>query len=150
MNTFTLNQKSRAKAVLASSTLRGQLSSASNLFSTGLSGSSISCSPSAAFDVSRTLACVGDLIDLFDQSAFQSAVSYLWEVKNTQTGALQTFMSANPQFTLSQDGLYQVKLSILNGQGSDSETKTNLLTIRPAGGHDPQPLFLCWHGRPFA
>ncbi|NCF57661.1 MAG: hypothetical protein GWO80_03845 [Bacteroidetes bacterium] len=96
MNTFTLNQKSRAKAVLASSTLRGQLSSASNLFSTGLSGSSISCSPSAAFDVSRTLACVGDLIDLFDQSAFQSAVSYLWEVKNTQTGALQTFMSANP------------------------------------------------------
>jgi hypothetical protein len=141
MNTFTLNQKSRAKAVLASSTLRGQLSSASNLFSTGLSGSSISCNPSAAFDVSRTLACVGDLIDLFDQSAFQSAVSYLWEVKNTQTGALQTFMSANPQFTLSQDGLYQVKLSILNGQGSDSETKTNLLTIRPAGGTTHSPYF---------
>ena len=141
MNTFTLNQKSRAKAVLTSSLLRGQLASASNLVATGLSSGSISCSPSAAFDVSRTLACVGDAIDLVDQSAFQSAVSYSWEVKNTQTGTAQTFTTANPQITLSQDGLYQVKLSILNGQGSDSETKTNLITIRPAGGTTYSPYF---------
>ncbi len=72
MNTFTQNQKSRAKSVLNNLNLRGNLCTSGNLAFTGVDGNSITCAPVADFTVDRTLLCAGEQVQFTDLSAYQT------------------------------------------------------------------------------
>ena len=132
MNTFTLNQKSRAKAVLNSNLLRGSLAQASNLSFTGVSGT-VTCSPVADFAINQTVICEGDSLDLTDLSAYQGTVTYQWQFIDINTAAVHSSSDPEPKMTLPA-GDYHVQLQIQNSQGNDTELIQHALRVRPAAG----------------
>lgn len=132
MNTFTLNQKTRAKAVLNSNLLRGSLAKASNLAFTGVTGT-VNCTPVANFAINNTLICEGDSLDITDLSAFQGSINYQWTFTNTATGATHSASVAEPSLVLPV-GDYHAQLAVSNAQGSDTELQSLALRVRPSAG----------------
>ncbi|MDG1252524.1 MAG: M43 family zinc metalloprotease [Schleiferiaceae bacterium] len=141
MNTFTQNQKSRAKSVLNNLNLRGKLCTAANLAFAGVDGNSVTCSPVADFTVDRTLICTGEQIQFTDLSAYQTLTSFHYTIMDQYGGNQKHIITANPLLTFNADGVYDVKLEIQNAAGNSMKQFSQMITVRPAGGTTYSPFF---------
>ena len=141
MNTFTQNQKSRAKSVLNSLNLRGNLCTSGNLAFTGVDGNPVNCAPVADFTVDRTLLCTGEQVQFTDLSAYQTLTSFHYTIADQNNGNQQHIITANPLLTFNAPGVYDVKLEIQNAAGNSMKQYGQLITVRPAGGTTYSPFF---------
>ncbi len=140
-NTFTQNQKSRAKAVLASSQLRGNLASAANLLATGVSGT-VNCSPVADFEIANPLLCTGESLTLVDRSISIGTPIYHWNVLSTTNQVVHHVMTQNPSLTMPDPGVYTVSLTVQASNGSNTLNKPLSVTVRPVAGTSHSPWFI--------
>lgn len=132
VNTFTNDQKSRAKYVLGVYALRGDLTSQANLGATGVNGVAVNARPTARFSTTKHVACLGEAVDFLNLSASHDAnTTYNWEF--TSNGNTVTSSQENPSMTFNNTGVYNVKLTVTNGNSSHSVTKTaDIEVIDPA------------------
>lgn len=87
--------------------------------------STISSAPTAEFIASKTSINKGETISFTDLSTGLSA-SWYW----TFTGGTPSYSDEeNPTVTYNTPGTYQVTLSVYNGLGNDTETKTAYITV---------------------
>ncbi len=98
---------------------------------TGTSQSTITvqaCSgPVAAFSAVETTVCVGESV-LFQDLSTGAPTSWLW----TFTGASPSSSTLqNPTVFYSTPGVYDVSLTVTNGNGSDGETILAYITVAP-------------------
>lgn len=85
--------------------------------------------PTADFTANKTTVCVGQTVDFTDAS---SGVPTTWAW--TFTGGTPSSSTAqNPTVTYNTAGTYTVSLTVTNATGTDSETKTNYITVVAAG-----------------
>ena len=141
MNTFTQNQKSRAKAVLTSSQLRGNLASAANLMATGVSGT-VNCSPVADFEIANPLLCSGEALTLIDRSSSIGTPIYHWNVLSATNQVLHHVLTQNPSLTMPDPGRYTVSLTVQASNGSNTLNKPLSVTVRPVSGTSHSPWFI--------
>lgn len=141
MNTFTLDQKARAKAVLAVAALRGNLTTAANLLATGVTGTP-NCSPVANFEVTKPLLCTGESLTFVDRSSFIGTPIYHWNVLDAANQVVHHVMTPNPSLTMANPGRYTVTLTIQASNGSNTMSKPLAVTVRPASGTSHSPWFI--------
>lgn len=141
MNTFTQNQKSRVKAVLTSSQLRGNLASAANLMATGVSGT-VNCSPVADFEIANPLLCSGEALTLIDRSSSIGTPIYHWNVLSATNQVLHHVLTQNPSLTMPDPGRYTVSLTVQASNGSNTLNKPLSVTVRPVSGTSHIPWFI--------
>ena len=141
MNTFTQNQKSRAKSVLNSLNLRGNLCTSTNLAFTGADGNAVTCAPVADFTVDRTILCAGEQVQFTERSAYQGQTNFHYTIVDQYNGNQQHLITGSPLRTFPNPGVFDVKLEIQNTSGSSSKQLNQLLTVRPAGGTAYAPFF---------
>ena len=68
-------------------------------------------------------------VQFTDQSTGTSPLSYAWDFNND--GSVDSTLQ-NPKITLTNEGTYDVNLTVTNAVGSDSELKTNYITVTAA------------------
>ena len=83
----------------------------------------LAAAPVAGFFATPTTANCSGLIQFTDTST-NSPTSWLWDFGDGQTATIQ-----NPSHTYTANGTYTVSLTATNSLGSDSEVKTNYVTI---------------------
>lgn len=134
---YTGGQVARMRAALqVTTTGRFNLWQSANLTATGATGDVFLCK--AQFTTDRTTICLGDSIQLEDDS-YNLVTGWNWEV-TPSTG--WTFApgsaasSQNPTINFSQPGLYTVKLTATDGSTTDDEIKNNFIRVLP----DPSVL----------
>lgn len=92
--------------------------------------------PTADFTASATNVTEGTTVSFTDLSS-NSPTSWSWSVTPasgwTYTGGTNA-SSQNPQIQFNTAGTYTVALTASNGSGSDTETKTNYITVTSSGG----------------
>jgi PKD repeat protein len=91
--------------------------------------------PIANFSADQTNVNTGATVSFTDLSS-GSPSSWSWSITpgTGWTFASGSATSQNPQITFNTAGTYTVELTATNGQGSDTETKTNYITVT-----DPAP-----------
>jgi hypothetical protein len=134
---YTGGQATRMRAALQSTTTgRFNLWQSANLTATGATGDVYLCK--AQFTTDRTTICLGDSIQLVDDS-YNVVSGWNWEI-TPSTGWTFAFGSAssaqNPTINFSQPGLYTVKLIATDGSTTDDEIKNNYIRVLP----DPSVL----------
>ncbi len=134
---YTGGQVDRMRAALqVTTTGRFNLWQSANLTATGATGDVYLCK--AQFTTDRTTICLGDSIQLVDDS-YNLVTGWNWEV-TPSTGWTYASGSAansqNPTINFSQPGLYTVKLTATDGSTSDDEIKNNYIRVLP----DPSVL----------
>jgi PKD repeat protein len=70
----------------------------------------------------------------FTDTSTGSPTSWAWDFGDGNTSAEQ-----NPQYTYSVAGIYTVNLTVTNAMGSDSEQKTDYITVSEPSGPSPLP-----------
>lgn len=139
---FTLGQAARMQAA-ANSSIGGRSTywSGANRQATGTNdGFDSSCVPTIAFFPQTSRGCEGTTIQFQDQSfgADQDpSWSWLWEFEG---GTPATSTEVNPSVTYNQAGTFNVKLTITNDAGTDSELKQEAITITATGTGAIGPL----------
>tara|TARA_B100000780_G_scaffold278685_1_gene253164 strand:- start:3006 stop:5078 length:2073 start_codon:yes stop_codon:yes gene_type:complete len=142
MNTFTQNQKQRAKAVLNIFNLRGSLTTSSNHFFTGINQtSSIICYPKADFSIDKNLICSGEQIQITENCQYQAPPSFHYTISDQNNGNQKHITTGSPILTFNNPGIYDIKLEIQNSDGQSTKQYAKLLTVRPAGGLQYSPFF---------
>ncbi len=79
--------------------------------------------PVAAFTANQTSITVGSSVDFTDQSK-NSPTDWSWDFGDGGTSTQQ-----NPSHTYNEAGTYIVSLTVTNNSGSDTETKTDYITV---------------------
>jgi len=126
---FTNGQKTRMIASLNStSAQRNQLSQASNLTATGVSGVPQLCVASFSSNVQDV--CVGSTVTFTDAS-YHGVASRTWTFEG---GTPATSSVANPGVVYSQPGSYPVTLTVSDGTNSLSTTTQNYINVNPSTG----------------
>lgn len=95
------------------------------------------------------LSGIQPLLVQFTDLSLNSPTSWQWDFDNN--GIVDSTLQ-NPQWTYVDEGIYSVKLTVSNGDGTDSVTKTSYITVTvPVGGcllpssiEDPDTIDL-WH-----
>ena len=124
---FTINQASRMQAAATSSTAaRSSLWQSSNLTNTGTTGSDNLCT--ADFLANKTVACPNSTITFTDNS-WNGPTSWSWSFPG---GTPSTGNTASVPVVYPTAGTYNVSLTVTNGSGSKSVTKTSLVNIYSA------------------
>jgi PKD repeat protein len=141
MNTFTLDQKARAKAVLAALNLRGNLATPANLLATGVTGT-LNCSPVANFDIADPLLCTGESLSFIDRSQYLGSPIYHWNVLSATNQVVHHVTTQNPSLPMTTPGRYTVTLTIQASNGSNTMSKPLAVTVRPAAGTSYTPWFI--------
>lgn len=126
---FTPGQKDRMRAALLSSVGgRSNLWTTSNLNATGANGAT-STLCKTDFMMDKTVICSGDAI-AFEDATYNAATGWTW----TFTGGTPSSSTAqNPTVIYTTPGTYTVTLSATDGTTTDVETKTQVITVLPAG-----------------
>lgn len=83
--------------------------------------------PVANFTANATSVCAGTQV-AFTNSSTNSPTSYAWSFPG---GTPSSSTAANPTITYNTAGTYTVSLTATNADGSDSEVKTNYITVNP-------------------
>jgi PKD repeat protein len=126
---FTEGQKTRMIASLNSTTAqRNQLSQASNLTATGVSGAPQLCAVAFSSDVKDV--CAGNSVTFTDAS-YHGVASRTWTFEG---GTPATSTAANPTVVYNQPGSYSVTLSASDGTNSLSTTSQNYINVNPSTG----------------
>jgi PKD repeat protein len=92
-------------------------------------------SPVASFTVSSSSGVAPLTVQFTDQSCSDGQTSYAWDFNND--GSTDSTVK-NPSFTYLNAGDYTVKLTVTNASGSNSEIKTNYITVLSPGIITPQ------------
>jgi uncharacterized protein (TIGR02145 family) len=87
--------------------------------------------PVAKFEADKTTITEGESIQFTDQST-NEPTSWSWDFGDGSTSTSQ-----NPSHTYSSAGTYTVELTATNDYGSDTETKTDYITVESGGGECP-------------
>lgn len=125
---FTEGQRLRMWAALdISSTGRKSVVSAGNIASTGVNLSDILCK--AAFISDNQRICLGKTVTFNDQS-YNAATSWEWIFPG---GTPSTSTDQNPTITYNTPGTYKVVLKASDGSSTDTETRTDYITVLGAG-----------------
>jgi PKD repeat protein len=108
---------------------------AQNNIETGVNDPDVLCK--ADFEASKTVICGGDSLQLIDRS-FQSPTNWNWTISpgiaNIDWAFVNgtTAISQDPTIQFFTQGVYQVSLEATDGNLSDTETKTQFITVLPA------------------
>jgi PKD repeat protein len=129
---FTEGQKARMRTALQSTTAqRNQLSTSSNLQSTGVAGEDILCE--AVFDTDRQVICVGDSVRFTDQS-YHGATMWSWNFGDGSGAAGGVSDPVQELYhTFNTPGLYDVSLTVANGSEEASTTVEGAVYVMAAG-----------------
>ena len=134
---YTGGQVDRMRAALQGTiTGRFNLWQSANLTATGATGDVYLCK--AQFTTDRTTICLGDSIQLVDDS-YNVVSGWNWEVTPATGWTFASGSAANsqnPTINFSQPGLYTVKLTATDGSATDDEIKNNYIRVLP----DPSAL----------
>ncbi len=124
---FTLGQKQRVDMMF--SNYRSYLSSTANLQATGVYDNNYTCNPRADFELSRSVICAGDQVQLTNTSQYKGNVSFSWDFPG---GTPSSSNAAAPTVTYNNPGAYSISLTVT--QGSESKTKTvpKAVTVLPS------------------
>jgi PKD repeat protein len=129
---YTPGQVARMRAALqVTSTGRFNLWQSANLLATGATNDLYLCK--AQFTTDRTTICLGDSIQLADDS-YNAVSGWNWEItpaSGWSFGGGSTSTSQNPLINFSQPGLYTVKLTATDGTTTDDEIKSNFIRVLP-------------------
>ncbi len=129
---FTLGQKARMWAALDdASTGRKNLWSTANLTATGVNLPDVLCK--AEFQADNVTVCPGSTVNFTDMS-YNAATSWEWTFPG---GTPSSSASQDPSVTYNTPGIYEVKLKASDGSTSETETKTNYITVLPIGSSLP-------------
>jgi PKD repeat protein len=129
---FTEGQKLRMIAALNSSQSgRNNLSLASNLIATGVSGPPTICVPVCDFYLDHKSVCENGTVHFYELSNLAPATSYLWSFPG---GVPSTSVDSAPYVVYPTAGVYDVTLTVTNGSGSDTKTRTGLVRVYNANG----------------
>ncbi len=124
---FTQGQKQRVDYY--HQLYRTELTSAANLQATGVDGGNYACKALPHFEVPESAVCTGTPITLINNSQYQGAVSFSWNMPgatpSTSTEAAPTISYANP-------GLYSITLTVTQGSYSKSYTRSNVIVVYPS------------------
>lgn len=132
---FTPGQKTRMRNALESSTAgRSNTKTTANHNSTGIFDPLVLCQ--AKFSSQKLIVCVNEPIQLNDES-YNNASGWTWTFAG---GTPATSTAQNPTVSYSAPGTYTVTLTATDGSASDTETKTNYITVLPGGG-EALPFF---------
>lgn len=124
-NLFTLDQLDRINTTMSSD--RAKLWSLENLIATGVLDTNASvCAPRADFNCTYKTVCSGASITFTDFSYNNTATSWDWTFDG---GTPASATSQSPNVTYNTPGVYDVKLKVSNGFGSDSLIKQGLITV---------------------
>ena len=134
---YTGGQVARMRAALqVTTTGRFNLWQSANLTATGATGDVFLCK--AQFTTDRTTICLGDSIQLEDDS-YNVVTGWNWEITPSTGWTFASGSAAssqNPMINFSQPGLYTVKLTATDGSTTDNEIKNNYIRVLP----DPSVL----------
>lgn len=126
---FSDGQVDRMRTALNSSTGgRNNLTKVSNLIATGTYTTPGMCK--AEFETEHLIICEGQSVNFTDIS-YHNANSWDWSFTG---GSPSTSTMQNPTVTYNTAGTYTVTLTATDGSTSDTETKTNYITVLPATG----------------
>jgi PKD repeat protein len=127
-NMFTLCQRGKMRATLASSNLRANLVSNNNALATGISPNMVlPCPPEPDFNADKRLICEGESIQFTDMTYLGNPTSMQWTFAggNPATSTLE-----NPIVTYSQKGSYEVELVTSNASGTATKTYKGYVSVR--------------------
>ncbi|KAB2807081.1 M43 family zinc metalloprotease [Phaeocystidibacter luteus] len=133
VNTFTAGQKVRAKDCLNATAhplwRRGMLTTTANHALTGIGGGTVNAIPTVKFTSERHTVCAGEDIQFFNLGAsHDNGTTFSWEFKKNGQ-VISTSSLENPVMNFTQTGTYDVKFTITNGLGSDSQEKQAEFTV---------------------
>lgn len=126
VNTFTFDQKARAKAVLNNNFLRGSLTTSANLLATGVTGAN-SCLPQVDFEADKTYFCIGDSVKFTNRSAYPGTASFKWTASNWTDSIIST--QENPTMTFNKPGVYYVNLDVSTSMGKVNKSKPAFIRV---------------------
>ncbi len=127
-NMFTICQRGKMRASLASNSLRGNLVSNNNALATGIQpGMVLPCAPESDFGADKRLICEGESVHFKDLSYFGYPTSMQWTFAG---GNPATSTSQNPTVTYSQKGNYEVELVTTNASGTSTKTYKGYISVR--------------------
>lgn len=122
---FSAGQATRMRAALMSSVAqRNNLHSNSNLTFTGVNLPDAVCSADFAITSDPSI-CSGETVT-FEDLSFNGITTWSWSFPG---GSPSTSSSANPEVTYNVPGVYDVTLTVSNGQGSQSVTKAQSVQV---------------------
>ncbi len=123
---FTVGQKSRVNSQF--NFYRSGLSTPSNLQATGV-GTSYTCAAVPDFWVEPPHVRVGMDVQLMNRSNYQGTVSFGWDLP----GASPSSSTAeSPTVSYATEGVYDVSLTITQGNVSKTKTHSRAVTVLPA------------------
>ncbi|MBC7864799.1 MAG: T9SS type A sorting domain-containing protein [Bacteroidia bacterium] len=129
-NMFTTGQKTRMRTALTSSTAsRNNLWTTANLAATGVSPLGSVCTPVADFDNSTNYACTNTNVTYYDLSWNGQPTSWSWSFPG---GNPSTSTDSIPVVQYPTAGVYSASFTVTNAAGSNSVTKTNIITVSNA------------------
>ncbi|MCX6291038.1 MAG: zinc-dependent metalloprotease [Bacteroidetes bacterium] len=127
---FTWGQKTRMVAALSfvsGVADRSNLWSAANLIATGTDGSAPQvCAPVADFMPAQDHICSGDSVQFLSRAFNTDTFNYSWSFPS---GSPASSTVQNPYVTYSAPGQYNVTLTVYNSGGTDSITKTSVVSV---------------------
>lgn len=141
MNTFTLDQRARAMAVLSAASLRGSLGTTANLMAVGLNTLQPACVPQADFLSNKRILCSGESVQFTEMATTYKTAFYHWTIMDANGNNQQHIMTANPLVTFSVPGFYKVELNVANSDGSHTLTRPGYIAVFPASGITYTPHF---------
>lgn len=96
--------------------------------------SEVTTAPTASFTTSGFSACVGDMVELIDQSGnIPSAWSWTITPNTYNFANGTTANSQNPMVTFNNSGIYDISLTVTNPNGTDSTTQFGIININNGG-----------------
>jgi trimeric autotransporter adhesin len=88
----------------------------------------VGTAPTAAFTATPTSGAAPLIVNFTDTST-ANPTSWSWDFGDPGSGGANTSTAQNPSHTYNAGGTYTVKLTASNATGSDSVTKTGLITV---------------------
>ncbi|MCS6979762.1 MAG: M43 family zinc metalloprotease [Flavobacteriales bacterium] len=124
---FTYGQKQRMQAaLLAPVAERNMLSTTGNLDAAGLTTPAALCA--ARIWAPRRIACPGQSLTFFDDS-YHGASGWFWDFGDGTTSTQR-----HPTHTYVQSGVFDVTLTVTDGQNSLTQTYPTFVRVNPAAG----------------
>ncbi len=130
---FTAGQKARVNTMFG--LYRSNLSSTSNLQATGVAGT-FSCQPVPEFEPSHRYLRAGGSVSFQNLSQYEGTVTFSW---NFPGGTPSTSSDESPTVTYSTEGLYDVSLTVSQGNFTETKTHSKLIAVIPANPWITQP-----------
>ena len=127
---YTAGQKSRMRAALTSSTgQRNSLITSANLTSTGVSLPAVLCKADFASSNAINIVCQGNSLTFTDLSWNGLPTSWNWTFPG---GTPATSTDSAPVIQYNTPGTYDVGLTVSNGSGAVSTSKTSYVNVNSA------------------